>query len=332
MEEVEEGWDSLAVASGVVAVAFVLFMVRRWIKGGQFTEKVNAKGKVALVTGSNSGIGRQIVKELNLKGAKVYMLVRDIGRGNEAVRWMAKYGCDITRLFVRICDLNDFESVKKFVNDFDKEEDHVDILINNAGCMFNPRYSATKDGYETVCQTNYLGHFLLTDLLLPKLEAAPAARVVNVSSKLHLRADTVDLDVMNKKSEYGVMKSYARSKLASVLHAVEFTKRLRRRSSGTKVLINSCHPGAVNTDLVRIPFYRNVLKKVFGVFIWFFMKTDQDGAQTPLYCALSKKLEGVSGKYFADCGEGEVHPFFYDADKAEVLYNQSLEYCKIEPQ
>ncbi|CAD5235162.1 unnamed protein product [Bursaphelenchus xylophilus] len=331
MEEVEEGWDSLTIASGLVIIGFVLFMVRRFIKGAQFTEKVSVKGKVALVTGASSGIGRQIAKELNLKGVKVYLLVRDIGRGNDAVRWMVKYGCDTTRLLVRQCDLDDFENVKKFVSDFDKEEDHVDILINNAGCMFIPKFTTTKDGNEKVLQSNYLGHFLLTELLLPKLEAAPSARIVNVSSALHTRADTTDLERMNKKQEYGVVSSYARSKLANVLHAVEFTKRLRRRSSGTKITINSCHPGAVDTDLVRIPIYQNFVKKIFKVFIWFFMKTDQDGAQTPLFCALSKKLEGVSGKYFADCAEAKPHPWASDDDKAEVLYNQSLEFCKIQP-
>jgi WW domain-containing oxidoreductase len=139
----------------------------------------------------------------------------------------------------------------------------------------------------------------LTELLLPKLENAPAgARIVNVSSALHLKADTASIEKMNSKKDYGIIQSYARSKLAQVIHAVEMTKRLRRLNSGTKVTINSCHPGTVATNLVRWSFYQNVVKKVCKPLIWFCLKTDQDGAQTPLYLAMAKKVNGVSGKYF----------------------------------
>lgn len=165
--------------------------------------------------------------------------------------------------------------------------------------MFIPKFTLTEDGHEICGQSNHLGHFLLTELLLAKLEESPSgARIINVSSKLHLRADSASIELMNSKKDYGMFASYERSKLAQVIHAIEMTKRLRRLNSGTKVTINSCHPGVVDTNLCRIPIYQNYLKKIVQPFLWFFFKTDQDGAQTPLYLALSKKVQGVSGKYF----------------------------------
>lgn len=135
---------------------------------------------------------------------------------------------------------------------------------------------------------------------MPKLEeSTDGGRIVNVSGKVHLLADTVDMEICNEKRQYDQLyKTYARSKLANVLHAITLTKRIRSKDSSSKLTINSCHPGAVDTNLIRIPFVQNVLKKMFAPLIWFILKTDQDGAQTPLYLAVSKKVSGISGKYF----------------------------------
>lgn len=126
------------------------------------------------------------------------------------------------------------------------------------------------------------------------------------------------------------------------MHGVSLTKRIRSKNSASKLTINSCHPGTVDTDLIRIKFFQNVLKKVFKPFLWYFMKTDQDGAQTPLYLALSKKVSGISGKYFrfvyvfklpyllifcSDCSLASVHPLANDENSSEILYNSSIEAC-----
>ncbi|KAI6206437.1 hypothetical protein M3Y94_00910400 [Aphelenchoides besseyi] len=331
MDQPEENWELLTYGGTLLIFTTVMFFIRRYIKGGQFNEKVSARDRVYLVTGANSGIGRQIVRELNERKGKVYMLCRSEERGIEAKRFLAmKYGCDSTRMLVRQCDLNSFASIRKFVREFEKEENHVDGLINNAGVMFLTKFGLTEDGNEVTLQSNHLGHFLLTELLLPKLEAAPlGGRIVNVTSKLHLNADGASVEKMNSKKHYSMYQAYARSKLAQVLHAVEMTKRLRKLNHATKVTINSCHPGCVNTELVRWYVYQRVIKTAFYPFVWFFMKTEQDGAQTPLYLALGKKVNGVSGLYFSDCHEALAHPLVHDATACQDLYNQSVVATKL---
>jgi len=227
--------------------------------------------------------------------------------------------------------LTSFESIQHFVQDFNRTEPRLDILVNNAGVMLYPQYEKTVDGWETVFQSN-LGHFLLTELLLPKLEESPiGGRVVNVSSLVQRFADTVDLDVCNSRRHFDRwMKTYARSKLAQIMHAVALTKKIRDRNPASKVVINSCHPGTVDTNLPRtMPLFKRFLKPVFGPLIWFILKTDNDGAQTSLYLALSKQTGAVSGKYFSDCKEQQknVNPLATIPEKCEELYNASLEAC-----
>uniref|UniRef100_A0A915CQR1 Uncharacterized protein n=1 Tax=Ditylenchus dipsaci TaxID=166011 RepID=A0A915CQR1_9BILA len=232
------------------------------------------------------GKGRQLVRELNLRYVKVYMLCRSLEKGRQAARQLfSQYGCDATRMI--------------FAEEFDKKEEKLDILINNAGIMLYPKFEKTKDGHEMTWQSNYLGHFLLTEFLLPKLEKSEeGGRIVNVSSKLHDKADTVDMEICDSKKHFDRwMKTYARSKLANVMHASALTKRIRSKI----ISANSCHPGVVDSSLVRSTVYTNFIKKVFSPIIWFVLKTEQDGAQTPLYLALSKKINGISGKYFSDC-------------------------------
>ena len=238
MEEGEEGWGAIATIGTIVVFATAIAVVRWYIKGGQFREKVSAKGRVFAVTGANSGIGKQLARELNERGGKVYMLVRDVERGQQAKRALAmKYGCDSSRLLIEQCDLADYKSVRACAARLANAEPHLNALVNNAGIMFKPRYATTKDGNELVLQSNHLGefivarvlfaafshilrllgHFLLTELLLPKLEASPdGARIVNVSSRAHLWADSSSIERANAKKQYGMMQSYARSKLAQV--------------------------------------------------------------------------------------------------------------------
>ncbi|KAI3409833.1 hypothetical protein GPALN_006208 [Globodera pallida] len=333
MEE-EAGWhpDMLYLTCVGLVIFIVLYALRQWIKGAQFREKVSARGAVAIVTGANSGIGKQLVRELNLRYVKVYMACRSVSHGQATVRELfSRYGCDMTRMIVRHCDLTDFGSIREFVEEFNRGTNKLDILINNAGVMFYPRFTKTTDGHELTWQTNFLGHFLLTELLLPKLERSEeGGRIVNVSSRAHLWADSVDPELVEAPGRFGVMVTYARSKLANVMHAVALTKRIRTNHSSSKVSANACHPGSVNTELIRNDFFRKYVKKVLAPLIWFILKTDQDGAQTPLFLALSKQIAGVSGKYYSDCKEEKVHALAEDEFACEILYNNSLEQCGLD--
>ncbi|VDK57496.1 unnamed protein product [Anisakis simplex] len=316
--------------TAIEAIMFIycstIFTFRKYFKGAQFKENISAKGKIVFVTGANNGIGKQTARELNLRGAKVYMLCRNEDRARSARIDLVKLGCEPTRLIIKQVDLANFSSIRQFAADIKNEVDKVDVLINNAGIMFYPRFEKTVDGFETTWQTNYLGHFLLTELMLPILRKSPGARVINVSSALHKSADSVEFSVVNDKKNFNRSLPYNRSKLAQVMHARELTRRLRTMDPTCTVTINSLHPGVCYTDLGRFTYLNKTpLKQIFAPLLWLIMKTDKDGAQTSLFLALSKQVDGISGKYFGECKEHEPSPKALDNDASNVLYNDSLE-------
>ncbi|KAE9417402.1 hypothetical protein Angca_009139 [Angiostrongylus cantonensis] len=304
-------------------------LYRNYFKGAQFTEHVSAKGLVAVVTGANSGIGLETVRGLNLAKAKVYMLCRNKERAVDAKIRLAQMGCDSTRLIDLKCDLADFSSIRECAKELLDREEKIDVLINNAGVMMYPRYEKTVDGHELTWQTNHLGHFLLTHLLLPALEKAPKSRIIIVSSKWHRMAKALDLQTIDDKAKFGLFQPYIRSKLANVMHARELSKRLHKQGIH-HVSVNSLHPGAVNTNLIRSTLLaKTPIRQLSAPFRWLFMKTDRDGAQTSLYLALSKKIDGVSGKYFEDCKLSTENELALNDQACQDLYNYSLEQCGI---
>jgi len=312
------------INAGIIGlvVLIVLYLLRRWFKGGQYLEKTQAKGKIVLITGANSGLGFRLAKELNERGAKVYMLCRDKVRGLEAIAELARMGCDASRLKLKLCDLASFDSIRDFAEKFDNEEDRLDILINNAA-VWPVQFQKTNDGFEMAWQCNYLGHFLLTDLLLPKLKNSPEARIVQVSAKLHLYADSVDEKVVNSPDLFKGQMAYNRSKCAQVMHARHLTLVLRATDS-SHVTINSCHPGVILTHLLRHTFWYSPIGLAFLKPIsWMFLKTAQDGIQTPLMLALSPAMGGISGKYFSDCKEAKISALAQDNEKCDALYKAS---------
>ncbi|WKY09424.1 hypothetical protein Q1695_002078 [Nippostrongylus brasiliensis] len=311
------------------ALGIAIFLIRKYFKGAQFEEHVSAKGLVAVVTGANSGIGLETVRGLNLAKAKVYMLCRSEERGAEAKIKLAQMGCDATRLIVVKCDLADFSSVRECAKEILKDEDKIDILINNAGVMFYPKYEKTVDGHEVTWQSNHLGHFLLTNLLLPALEKAPKARVVIVSSQMHLKSKALDLATIDDKKKFGIFEPYNRSKLANVMHARGLTRRLRQLGIHN-ICVNSLHPGVVNSNLSRsTPLLKTPIRQITAPFRWLFLKTDRDGAQTSLYLALSKKVDGISGKYFNECKLATENPLALNDQACDDLYNYSMEQCGV---
>lgn len=312
----------------IVLIVFV-FLLRYYFKGAQFKERVTAKNLIAVVTGCNCGIGKQIVRELNLRGAKVYMLCRNEERASQALIELAKLGCNAERLVLKIVDLAKFATIRAAVAEIEKEVDHIDILINNAGVMMYPKFKLTDDGHEYVWQTNYLGHFLLTELLLPLLQVAPSARIVNVSALAHFYADPLDLQTIDDREKWDSRQSYSKSKLALVMHACQLTKQLRALEA-SNVTINSCHPGLCHTRLMRYtPLNKKPLNFITAPFRWYLLKTPKDGAQTPLYLALSKHVAGVSGLYFSECAQKEPVILEDWSKKCEELYEYSLSACKL---
>ncbi|MER5431921.1 oxidoreductase [Streptomyces sp. NPDC002588] len=199
-------------------------------------------GRLAVVTGANSGLGYVTARELARKGARVVLACRSEVRGRAAVERLRGEVPDADVEFGRL-DLGDLASVREFAASYDHP---LDLLVNNAGVMALP-YSTTVDGFETQFGVNHLGHFALTGLLLPGLLAAPAgARVVTVSSKVHLLAN-IDLRDLNSERRYRRWVAYARSKTANLLFTHELARRVA--AAGVDVVAAAAHPGYADTNL-----------------------------------------------------------------------------------
>jgi NAD(P)-dependent dehydrogenase (short-subunit alcohol dehydrogenase family) len=227
-------------------------------------------GRTVVVTGANSGIGRVAARVLAAKGARVVLAVRDPEKGREAAAAMEG------RVEVRRLDLADLSSVRAFAEGF---TDPVDVLINNAGVMIPP-HSRTADGFELQLGTNHLGHFALTNLLLPRLRH----RVVTVSSNAH-KVGSIDFDDLNwERKPYRAMAAYAQSKLANLL----FTSELQRRldAVGSPVIATAAHPGLAATNLLK-PDGRRVRHLVQTAVAGLFSQSDEDGALPTLYAAVA---------------------------------------------
>lgn len=200
------------------------------------------RGRVAVVTGANSGLGYVTARELARKGARVVLACRSEVRGSEAADRIVAEVPGAEAEFARL-DLGDLASVREFAAAFPYER--LDLLVNNAGVMAMP-YGTTVDGFETHFGVNHLGHFALTGLLLPALLDALAARIVTLSSFMHVLAN-IDIDDLNSERRYSRWTAYARSKTANLLFTHELTRRLAAAGSG--VVAAASHPGYAATNL-----------------------------------------------------------------------------------
>lgn len=279
-----------------------------------YTKPTRIDGKVVVITGGNSGIGRETAIDLARRGGKIYIACRDLEKSKEALLEI-KSKSKSSEAFLLPLDLTSIESIREFSKKFHNIEDKLHILINNAGVMACPK-SLTKDGFEMQFGTNHLGHFLLTNLLLDLLKTSSPSRIVVVSSSGHKLSDLNKNDLMSEKS-YNKIKAYGQSKLANILFASELAKKLK----GTGVTVNSCHPGIVQTDLGRHmdswlrPIYRKVLRP--------FYKTIYEGAQTQIKLAVDPALKNVTGKYFNDCEEATPSKAARDDSNASWLWAES---------
>lgn len=212
-------------------------------------------GKIVLITGANSGIGLGVAKELANKGAHLILAVRNREKGHQARKEILAHisthsHIDTQEIKIEVMDLDlsDFDSILKFCQSFYSRFDALDILINNAGIMMPNEKMESAQGHEIQFATNHLGHFLLTKQLLPALEKAPAGRIVTTSSVVaKLKAADIYFSDIHFNHTYHKMKSYAQSKLANIMFAVDLDTKLKQ--SGSKVLSVAAHPGYTATNL-----------------------------------------------------------------------------------
>jgi NAD(P)-dependent dehydrogenase (short-subunit alcohol dehydrogenase family) len=272
------------------------------------------KGKTCLVTGANSGIGKATATGLAAMAATVVMLCHDQTRGQAALDEIkARTGSD--SLSLMIADLSSQQSIRRFAGDFKTRYAQLDVLINNAG-VSNSSRKMTVDGIEATFAVNYLAPFLLTNLLLDRLESSAPSRIVNVASSAaggaHL--DFEDIQCLNTK--YSSWGAYGRSKLAVIM----FTYELARRLSGTGVTANCVHPGVIKTNLARDA--KGASGAAFS-FAKVFFASPEKGAQPIIYLATSHEVAGVTGKYFSRMKESRSNPESSDQAAGELLWQES---------
>jgi dehydrogenase/reductase SDR family protein 13 len=270
------------------------------------------KGKTFLVTGANSGIGRSTAEALVSRGAAVVMASRSAERTLPVLEDIRRKhpGADLEFLAL---DLASLRAVKESAERFLSTGRPLDVLINNAGIAMTP--GVTQDGFEVTFGTNHLGPFLLTSLLLPRLQEAKRARIVNVASRAHQRVRGIDWAMLERptRSVQERLRMYGVSKLMNVLHAAE----LARRLAGIGVTTCSLHPGVVASDIWReAPWPLRPVMKLF-------MLSNEEGARTSLYCATAPELENMCGRYYDDSRERTPSRLAQDAALARELYERS---------
>lgn len=269
---------------------------------------VTAKPKVVVITGANTGLGFISAREIAAKGHVVVLAVRDLRKGEKAVADIkdhlsvsSKHDDERTQLHVMRLDLSDLQSIDQFVTEFKEKYSHCDVLMNNAGVMAIPNRELTVNGIEKQMGTNHMGHFYLTERMMPLLFAAEGRpRVVNLSSVAH-EWGQIDFENVNSDGFFGYLGSgwltYGRTKLANLYFTYELHRRLRHfGGDGNRVDVNAVHPGVVDTELPRslsLNFYP-ALKEIGGLI------TPEQGARGQIELAIGDAFENVSGKYVAE--------------------------------
>ncbi|KAF0461269.1 NADP-binding protein [Gigaspora margarita] len=283
-------------------------------------------GKVAIVTGANTGIGFVTAKELVRKNAHVFVASRNKDRGEPAVELIKKETKKDAVEFLQL-DLKSLNSVKRAAETFLARNLPLHILVNNAGIGGTP-FEKTSDGIQDQFGVNHIGHFLFTLLLLPTIKASAPSRIVNVSSNGHHRTTGIEFEKLNDPNAHTSMQRYGQSKLANILFTIELNKRLL----GTNVYCNSLHPGVIKTEITRgvVANWGTWLNPIISIISLFFLSPD-DGALTQLYCATSPEIEEKNhrGKYFVPFGEvGEPSAQSKDEELAKKLWDFSENFIK----
>ena len=256
-------------------------------------------GKTFFITGANTGIGFEAAKVIAGKGGRVLLGCRNPKRGKDAVARLADAhpSADTVLVDLDLADLSAVTRAAKVV----AQEARLDVLINNAGIMMNPK-TLTKDGFESQFGVNHLGHFALTGLLLPKLEATPDSRIVVVSSVGHRRGE-IHFDDIDADRSYSPQRRYYQSKLANLLHMYELDRRLRAKGSSTIAV--AVHPGGADTELPRyLTGFYGRLARLLMPLLRPIANSAETGAWPTLLGATAPGAEG--GQYFGPSRFGET--------------------------
>jgi NAD(P)-dependent dehydrogenase (short-subunit alcohol dehydrogenase family) len=280
---------------------------------------------VSLVTGISAGIGKATAVALAQRGVHVIGVARNAERGRAAVQEVR----DLTstaQVDLLVADLSELDQVRRLADEVRVRYDHLDVLLHNAGvAVYGPR-ETTADGYERTFATNHLAPYLLTRLLIDRLEAASdkPARVVSVSSPAHRQTRRIPWDDLQSERSFSGVGAYNLSKLANVLFVRALAERLDRRA----VVANAVSPGFVHTELNRgatLPF------RIFFALMRPLQRSPQTGAETPVWAATSPESATVTGGYFEKSRPGKTSALAQDRAAAERMWAVSAELCGLAP-
>ncbi|XP_064210930.1 retinol dehydrogenase 11-like [Tribolium castaneum] len=300
---------------GVILKIYIKFTT------GWCRSKTCLVGKTAIITGANTGIGFETALDFAKRGARVILACRDEKRAEDA-RYKVIEETGNKNVVVKLINMSSFNSVREFAKEINETEDRLDILVNNAGAG-GIGDKKSKDGHVLLMQINYFSSFLLTHLLIGLLKKTKGSRVINVSSMVAKYAK--NFDVSNVDKYPGIVTVYYYSKLCNIL----FTKELARRLEGTEVTTYSLHPGAVKTELYR--HAKNGYKLLFQFLTNIFFKTSEEGAQTTIYCSVTKRIEKYSGEHFEDCQKVASYKTVADPDLPKKLWEFTQDIVQLKP-
>ncbi len=272
------------------------------------------QGKIVVITGCTSGIGKEVARECARLGARVMMVCRNLAKAEEIAKKIIQETQN-PQIETFQCDLSSLSSVRTFTTNFLAQHEKIDALILNAG-VFSFKKTLTQEGFELQYGVNYLAHFLMTMQLLPALLESGTARVISVASLLHL-AGRIDFANFRAESGYGPSSAYAQSKLANIL----FMKELSRFLQATSVKAYSLHPGTVSTSLLGEQ--PNWLGKISS----FLLKTPKKAASDIVSLITQETIKEASGTYFSEGKRGKLSPLAEDISLARRLWNVSLQQC-----
>ena len=281
------------------------------------------KGKTAIVTGANIGLGYETTIALAKKHMHVIMACRNIQKAQKAKETIMKI-LPTASLEIMILDLNSLKSVREFAADFIKNHLQLNLLINNAGIMIPP-FAKTEEGFESQMGVNYFAHFLLTGLLLPVLEKTEGSRVISLSSIAHKSAK-INFENLNSEKSYSKIEAYGQSKLACLMFSYELDRRLKAKGSHIRSI--AAHPGVSDTDLGR-----HVSKWLYSLLlpvVRLMSHRPENAALPTQYAALAENLKG--GEYIGPTGFSEMKgkpgiakstPLSHDSQIAKQLWEVS---------
>ncbi|KAL0849724.1 hypothetical protein ABMA28_011682 [Loxostege sticticalis] len=280
--------------------------------------KTKLDGKVALITGGNTGIGLETARDLARRGATVIIASRNVEKSEIAVQDIIKTTGN-TNVHFKSLNLLKFSSIQQFAHEFDKEYHRLDILVNNSGAILD-KQDFSEDGVERMIQINYVGPFLLTELLMHKLIASKPSSIVIVSSKAHELHDADPNDIAGL-TPLKLWTRYSNSKLFTILWARALAKRLP-----DGVTANALHPGIIKTEI-----FDGMLEWVRKVVLWvisLFFKNAEEGAQTTIHACVAPELELVTGEYFEECRIKSANKVTRDEKLVDYVWENTMKLVK----